>query len=228
MHRLSDPDLAAAAMLEGEAQRDYIFSAISGRPYPFYRSAISLYPSILNVGMLVLNPSDASLKATIKRKCPKGRKGEVPGNQALAIALNKYATKHKVTGVEFHIDPLPLGRAGKRSFWESFIVQIDGKQYIPHFVERAGGISPEARRFIFSVTDTRVRKQDPTQYGSLGLVLFEFDTLKSKERSVKTYFDKGLTLLTDQEIADRVDAVYQVIDAIEADHADEDMAKVVA
>jgi len=218
MHRLSDPDLAAAAMLDGEAQRDYIFKAISGRPYPFYRSAKSLYVTILSVASLPLIPTDETLKRTIARKCRKGRKGEVPGNQAIVLALSKYAKDHRVTGIEFNFDPVPLGQAGKRAFWAPYILQIDGNRYIPHFIPRSGGISADARRFIFSVTDTRIRKQDPARYGSLGLVIFEFNTLKGKERSVVAHFDRGISLLSDQEISDRVDAVYRTIDAIEADH----------
>jgi hypothetical protein len=218
MHRLSDPDLAIAAMLNGDAQRDYIFKSVSGRPYPFYRSAKSLYVTILSVASLPLIPTDETLKRTIARKCPKGRKGEIPGNQAIVLALSKYAQAHNVTGINLKFDPVPLGRAGKRAFWAPFILQIDGKRYIPHFVPRAGGLDPEARRFMFSVTDTQIRKQDPSQYGNLGLVIFEFDTLENNDRRVVAHFETGIKLLSDEEISKRVDAVYQVIDAIEADH----------
>lgn len=216
--RLCDTDLAIAATLPADLQRKFISSLMKGRPYPFYRSARSLYPSILSVASLVLLPTASTLKKAVVRKCKKGRKGEVPGNQKIVEALREYSIAHKVIGAVFEHEPAPLGRAGKRHFWYPFILQIDGKKYIPYFDPRQdGGLTPAARRFIFSVNNTYIRLQDPTQYGDVGFVILQFETLKDGSRRVVAHFDNGVEFLSDKEIGALVDAVYLTMDALEAE-----------
>ena len=206
-----------------EERRKLLLKVMRGRGYPFYRSAKALYPSILSIASLVLLPSAETLKKTVARKCPKGRKGEIPGNQKIVEALRQYAVAHSVTGATFKHDPVPLGpRAGKREFWSPFIIQIDGKKYIPYFDPRgANELTAAARAFMFSVNHTYIRLQDPTQYGSVGFVIFQFSKLKDGSRKVIAHFDKGVKFLTDNEIGKMIDAVYRTMDAIEADRVAE-------
>ena len=217
--RLCDTDLALAATMTEDERRKLLLKVTHGRGYPFYRSAKALYPSILSIASLVLLPPAETLKKTVARKCPKGRKGEIPGNQKIVEALREYAIAHSVTGVAFKHEPVPLGpRAGKRELWAPFIIQIDGGKFIPYFDPRGDNeLTAAARAFIFSVNHTYIRLQDPTQYGSVGFVIFQFATLKDGSRKVIAHFDKGVKFWSDREIGEMVDAVYRTMDAIEAE-----------
>jgi hypothetical protein len=97
-------------------------------------------------------PSIQTLKKAAARNCKKGRKGEVSGNQAIVEALREYALAHNVVGAEFNFDAVLLGRAGKRTFWSPFLVQIDGKPYLPYFDPRRDG--PRQRRANSSFQST--------------------------------------------------------------------------
>ncbi|HEY4115419.1 MAG TPA: hypothetical protein VGM17_15290 [Rhizomicrobium sp.] len=225
--RLCECDLAlAATMADEEELRRFILRFLTGRPYPFYRSAKSLIPSILSIMSLVLIPSEATLKKAIARKCKKGRVGEVPGNQKIVAALREYAIAHKVTGVEFQHDKVPLGKAGLRQFWSPFIIEIDGKKYIPYFDPRLDWqLSPEARRFVFSVNHTYIRAADPALFSDVGFAIFQFKKKADGSREIIVHFDDGVELWTDKEIGKMVDALFRMIEAVEAERATPDEKK---
>jgi len=121
-----------------------------------------------------------------------------------------------VTAAEFDFPAVPLGRAGTRRFWEPYILRIDGKKYIPYFDFRQEGrcLDAMARRFVFSVQDSRVRLGDPAQYGETGFVIFQFAATKNGVRNVIPHFDTGITFWSDKEIGPMIDEVYRVLDEI--------------
>lgn len=111
---------------------------------------------------------------------------------------------------------MPLGRAGLRLFCAPFILKIDGKKRIPYFDPRLNDdLTPDARRFIFSINHTYIRQQDPALYGDVGFVIFQFPKLRRpKGRKVLAYFDDGMKFWNDRQIGEMIDKVYSVLDQI--------------
>jgi hypothetical protein len=210
-----DTDLALAVTMPLPQQRRFIQKVTSGTGHDFYRSARATYPVALNVDSLPLHPSIATLRRIISRKCKKARPGQVRANQAIVEGLGRYRETHNVSGAWFQYDPVNLGRAGYRTLWAPFQLQIDGKKCIPYFDLRSTTpLTYDARRFIFSVNHAHIREQDPALYGDARLVIFQFDTLRNGARKVIPHFDDGIKFWTAEEIGAMIDAAYRVLDEI--------------
>lgn len=215
--QLCDLDLARAATLNVEERRNLLELLMSGGGRSFYSPAESQFTTILSVSRLRLLPSEKNLKDAVASLCKPGSH-RVKGNQDILLALRLYAIKHNVTGAYFEHDAVPLGRAGRRAFWKPYILEIDGKKYIPYFDPRLkNGLSKASMRFIFSVNNTYIREQDREKYGDVGFVIFQFERLKDGTRRVVAHFDSGVDFLTDKQIGEGIDAVYRLIDQIEAE-----------
>jgi hypothetical protein len=216
--RLSEIDLARAATAPNYQKRTLIEAATEGRGYPFYKGFRSSLSTILRVPLNSLVPASPATKrqilAAIVRACNHAA-GEAEGNKSIGEGFIDYVTAHSVTAAEFNFDPVALGRAGRRQFWEPFILQIDGKKYIPFFdPRRDDGLTAEARRFIFSIDHTYIRLANPTEFADVGFVVFQFEDTREKARKVIAHFDNGISFWTDKEIGAMIDEVYRVLDEI--------------
>jgi hypothetical protein len=162
---LSEIDLALAATAPSYLKRSLIKAASGERGYAFYKGFRANLATILNVPIGPLMPAApatrAQIKAAIGRACNHAR-GEVEGNKSIGEGLLDYVVTRDVTAAEFIIDPVALGRAGRRCFWESYILKIEGKKYIP-FIDprRKNGLTAEAMRFVFSINHTHIRLPKP-------------------------------------------------------------------
>lgn len=162
----------------------------------------------------VARPTRAQIKTAIAKSCNNGP-GEIKGNQAVGLGLYDYITAHSVTAAVFEFDPVALGRAGRRCFWVPYILKINGKRYIPFFDFRGKTRLPrEARRFVFSINHTHIRLGNPTEFGNVGFVIFQFEEMSGGVRKAVPYFDNGISFWTDEEIGKMIDAAYRVLDEI--------------
>jgi len=215
--RLCDLDLARVATLDAEEQRNLLKLLMSSGGRSFYSTAEPLYTTILSVSRLRLLPSEKNLKNAVAGQCKPGSH-RVKGNQDILLALRRYAIEHNVTGTYFEHDAVPLGRAGRRAFWKPYILEIDGKKYIPYFDPRLkNGLFKASMRFIFSINNTYIREQDRAKYGDVGFVVFQFERLEDGSRRVVAHFDAGVDFLTDKQIGEKIDTVYRLIDEIEVE-----------
>jgi hypothetical protein len=55
---------------------------------------------------------------------------------------------------------------------------------------------------------------NPTEFGDVGFVIFQFTAPENRVRKVVAYFDTGISFWSDQEIGEMIDAVYRAIDEI--------------
>jgi hypothetical protein len=170
------------------------------------------------VATLLLPPSSVTkvqVKAIIKNACINAH-SELDNNLHLGGGLHDYAVAHNVTGAELAIDPIALGRAGRRYFWERFILKIDGKKYIPFIDPRVpeGCLNRDARRLIFSIQHTQIRLADPTKWHDVGFVIFQFEESKKGSRKVIAHFDDGIEFWDDKQIAKMIDDTYRLLDDI--------------
>src|ERR1700730_15943695 len=209
-------DLAIIATAPASQKKGLIRAATGERGYDFYRGFRVTLATILNAPIGPLIPASPStnkqIVTAVSRACNNGQ-GEVANNKAIAEALFDYVAAHNVIAAPFNFDPVSLGRAGKRSFWAPYVLMIDGKRYIPFFdPRRDNGLMASPRRFFFSINHTHIRLGNPTEWGDVGFVIFQFED--SKERKVITHFDHGITFWTDAEIAAMGDEVYRLLDEI--------------
>jgi hypothetical protein len=215
---LSEIDLARAAAASDYQKRTLIKAATDGRGYPFYKGFRLNLSMILRVPLNSFVPAAPVTKrqilAAIVRACNDAA-GEVEGNKSLGEGFMDYVTAHNVMGAEFNFDSVALGRAGRRKFWEPFILKIDGKKYIPFFdPRRDDGLTAEARRLIFSINHTYIRLANPTEFADVGFVIFQFEDTREKARKVIAHFYNGISFWTDQEIGTMIDKTYRVLDEV--------------
>jgi hypothetical protein len=215
---LSDIDLARAATASSTNQRQKIIEqATGGSGYDRYKGIKAKLGEILNAVlplMAVARPTREQIKKAIAKVCNNGP-GEVKGNQAVGLGLYDYVTAHKVSAAPFEFDHVLLGRAGRRCFCVPYILEIDGKRYIPFFDFRGKTRLPrEARRFVFSINHTYIRLANPTEFGNVGLVIFQFEEMSGGVRRAVPYFDNGISFWTDAEIGKMIDEVYRVLDEV--------------
>jgi hypothetical protein len=160
------------------------------------------------------NQTDPPPNAAIARGCNHAP-GEVEGNKSIGEGLLDYVAAHDVTAAEFISDPVALGRAGRRYFWSSYILKIDGKKYIPFFdPRRKNGLTAEAMRFVFSINHTHIRLLNPTEWGDVGFVIFQFEDSRKGARKAIPHFDTGVAFWTDKEIGTMIDETYRILDEI--------------
>lgn len=215
---LSEIDLARAATAPNYQKRTLIKAATDGRGYPFYKGFRSSLSTILRVPINSLVPASPVTKrqilAAIVRSCNHAA-GEVEGNKSIGEGFIDYVTAHNVMAAEFNFDQVALGRAGKRQFWEPFILKIDGKKYIPFFdPRRDNGLTAEAMRLIFSIDHTYIRLANPTEFADVGFVIFQFEDTREKARKVIAHFDNGVRFWDDKEIGTMIDETYRILDEV--------------
>jgi hypothetical protein len=215
---LSEIDLARAASAPANQKRNIIKTAAGERGYDFYKGFRANLATILNVPINSFIPASQPTKkqimAAVGRAC-NNASGELDGNKSIAEGFIDYVIQRNVTAAEFIFDPVSLGRAGRRYFWSPFILKIDGKKYIPFFdPRRENGLTAEARRWIFSINHTHIRLLNPTEWGDVGFVIFQFENSRKGARKAIPHFDDGLTFWTDEEIGAMIDEVYRILDEI--------------
>jgi len=218
-YRLTNTDLALAATATADRRKAIIKAAAGGSGYDRYKGVKTNLGDILRLALNAHVPASLptikQIKRAVARACISSR--EVKGNQSLAEGLYEYVVEHNVTAALVDLPPVALGRAGVRSFWQPYLLKIDGKKYIPFFDFRLGERRPtrEARRFIFSVQYTYIRLANPTEFGDVGFVIFQFTAPINRVRKVVAYFDTGISFWNDAEIGTMIDAVYRVVDELE-------------
>jgi hypothetical protein len=153
--------------------------------------------------------------AAVGRACY-ARSGETEGNKAIAAGLWDYVAEHRVTAANLDPEQVYLGRAGKRSFLAPHILKIDVEKYIPFFDWRGRdtGLSSEGRRFVFSINHAHIRLANPTEYGDVGLVIFQFEALNNKTRKAIAHFGDGISFWSDTDISQMIDDVYRLLDEV--------------
>jgi hypothetical protein len=211
-------DLALAVTAPRAEKERLLRAALRKGGYRYYRGIRSAAPMILRVASgLLPSPSGtkAQAKALIKSTCINVH-GELDNNLHLGEGLYDYAVAHNVTGAELNIDPVSLGRAGRRFFWERFILKIDGKKYIPFIDPRLPnkGLTPDARQLVFSIQHTHFTLADPTVWGDVGFVIFQFEESKKGCRKVIPHFGDGIKFWDDRQIARMIDDTYRLMDDI--------------
>jgi hypothetical protein len=217
-YRLTNTDLALAATASADRRKSSIKAAAGGGGYDRYRGVKTNLGGILNLALNSRLPASLATKKQIKnavaRACISSR--EIKGNQSVAEGLYDYVVEHNVNAATFDFPPVALGHAGLRSFWEPYLLKIDGKKYVPFFDFRQGPrrLTREARRFIFSIQHTHIRLANPTEFGDVGFVIFQFTAPINRVRNAIAYFDAGISFWSDKEIGVMIDAVYRDVDAI--------------
>jgi hypothetical protein len=211
-------DLARAATASASQRRRIIKEATGGDGYGRYKGIKANLGGILNAALPLVSgarPTKDQIKRAIAKCCNNGP-GEIKGNQAVGLGLYNYVTEHNVTAASFEFEPFPLGRAGRRLFCEPYILEIDGKRYIPFFDFRGEKtrLPREGRRFVFSINHTHIRLANPTEFGKIGFVIFQFEEMNGGVRKAVPWFDNGLLFWADDEIGRMIDQVYRVLDEI--------------
>ena len=92
---------------------------------------------------------------------------------------------------------LACGVFGFRIFSRSTV-----KKYVPFFdfLQGPRRLTREARRFIFSIQHTHIRLANPTEYGDVGFVIFQFTAPINRVRNAIAHFDAGISFWSDKEI----------------------------
>lgn len=214
-YRLTNSDLALAATAPAHRRKSLIKAAAGSGGYDYYKGVKTNFDRILYHALSSSHPAATKrLKAAVAAACIGS--SEIKNNQSVVVGLCNYVAEHQITAVPFDFPPVALGRAGARSFWAPYLLKIDGRKYIPFVDFRQGlrRLTRDARRFIFSIQHTHIRRANPTEYGDAGLVILEFAAVQSKVRSVVPYFDNGILFWSDQEIGAMIDVVYRAIDEI--------------
>ena len=217
---LTETDLARAATAPPNQRKSIITQATSGNGYDFYRAIRDNSGGIVNLQLPLASSSPMTREqavAAVARACY-ARIGEIEGNKARAAGLSDYVAEHKVTAANLDLEQVSLGRAGRRSFWAPYILKIDGEKYIPFFDWRGRDtrLSSEGRRFVFSVNHAHIRLANPTEYGDVGLVIFQFEALddKTKTRKAVAHFGDGISFWSDKDIGQMIDDVYRLLDEV--------------
>jgi hypothetical protein len=217
-YRLTDTDLALAATASTDRRKSIIKAAVGGGGYDRYKGVKTNLGGILNLALNSRLPASLATKKQIKtavaRACISSR--EIKGNQSVAEGLHDYVVEHNVTAATFDFPAVSLGPAGMRSLWAPYLLKIDGKKYVPFFDFRQGSrrLTREARRFIFSIQHTHIRLANPTEYGDVGFVIFQFTAPINRVRNAIAYFDAAISFWSDKEIGVMIDAVYRALDEI--------------
>jgi hypothetical protein len=212
-YRLTDSDLALAATASADRRKSIIKAAVGGSGYDYYRGIKTNLGAILNLAGASLGSLE-QIKVAVALDCIGPR--EIKPNQSVAEGLREYVAEHNVEAAAFDYPPVALGLAGLRDFWAPLLLKIDGKKYIPFFDFRQGPrrLPREAWRFIFSIQHSHIRQANPTEFGDVGLVVFQFTAPISKVRKVVPHFDTGVSFWSDKDIGAMIDAVYRDLNEI--------------
>jgi hypothetical protein len=91
---------------------------------------------------------------------------------------------------------------------------VGGLFHLKTLSRRQNGVTAEARRFVFSINHTHIRLLNPTEWGDVGFVIFQFENSRKGARKAIPHFDNGIKFWADTEIGGMIDEIYRILDEI--------------
>ncbi len=209
--RLPETDLARIAPMPPAQQRKELERMKDGGiPYtynPFHGNC----SDILHVGAGAFDlprPPWSKIEGQINHA---GRyEKERVANLQVGEGLYIFATTHKVRGRKQEFLPVKVGLSEKVIYWIDYIVEIDGKPVVL-FVDprRADGLTINARRFVFSVMDYRIRVPG-SDYEKVRLGIVQFGDERIGPRTARIFYADGVELYSYEALDAMVRQTYEI------------------
>lgn len=212
IRRLPETDLALIATLPLEKQRAKLEGMRLGRPPFSYDPVRTFSHDIFNVQPVMFDASAPTrweiVKGLISAKSRSDK--EMVANLAVAKALHDYAINGNILGRGTDFLPLAMSTGHKVTYWSPLVLIIAGKPIVP-FIDprRALRLTPEARRFTFSMMHQRIRVADP-DYADVAFGILQFSSDKAGNRTPYLYTDDGVELLSFEALENMVAATYAI------------------
>ncbi|WP_119422954.1 type VI toxin-antitoxin system SocB family DNA replication inhibitor toxin [Desertibaculum subflavum] len=227
---MPDIDLARIAPLPRELQRRQLEQIRFGRPPFSYGPLRGCLHDIFNVQPEMFGPVSPTDWAVIERhmlrKCKSDE--ELKANLAVARGLHGFAMDARMLGRGQDFFPLAMSTGRKVVFWLSMVLSLDGQPIVP-FIDprRTRGLNREARRFVFSMMNERVRAADP-DFATVRFAIFQFGYSEEGHRQPRLYGDEGVSLFSFDELETMVKTTYEIWREVCEEREDEVRRKAVA
>ena len=208
---LPEIDLARIAPLPSEAKLKELEIFRFGHPPLSYNPMRSTLSDILDVeaGMFDLGRVPwHKVAETIARRSRND--GEEKANLQIAEGLYRFAEARGLRGRKHDFLPLALGVGHRVAYWHSLVLIDGGIPFVPFFdPRRSRGLTPEARRFVFSMMHERIRVADP-DFSDVRLCIFQFARVNDGPREPRLYHDEGVALFGFDELDEMVRETYDL------------------
>jgi hypothetical protein len=208
---LPETDLARIAPLPAERKRNELERFRLGRPPYSYWPLRNSVSDILNVEAgpfrLPHVPWDKLVKIISERS--RSSKEEV-ANLQVAEGLYLYVKSKHLTGRRHDFMPLALGVGQKIAYWHSLVLIDGGAPFVPFLdPRRSKRLTPEARRFVFSVMHERIRVAYP-EFADVRLGIFQFSRVDEGPREPRLYTDETTELFGFDDLEEMVRETYDL------------------
>jgi hypothetical protein len=208
---LPEIDLARIAPLSSERKLKELEIFRLGHPLLSYNPMRSTLSDILDVeaGMFELGrvPWHRVAETIARRSCSDE---EEKANLQAAEGLYRFAQARRLRGRKHDFLPLPLGVGHRVVYWHSLVLIDGGLPFVPFFdPRRARGLTPEARRFVFSMMHERIRVADP-DFADVRLGIFQFARVDEGPREPRFYSDEKVALFGFDELDKMVRETYDL------------------
>lgn len=108
----------------------------------------------------------------------------------------------------------------KLTYWSPIVLNLDDRAVIPFFNPRRAHLSPEGRRFVFSMMHEQIRASNSDNQNAV-LGICQFADVKSGLRTARLTFDEGTELYSFEELQSMVSETYSVWADVWADRVEE-------
>jgi hypothetical protein len=219
---LPEIDLARIAPLPSDMKRRELGVFRLGRPPYSYRPMRNTLSDILNIEAGVFElprvPWDRVAEAIARQS---RSEDEEQANLQTAEGLYRFAEARDLRGRKQDFLPLAVGVGYSVSYWHSVVLIEDGHPLVPFFdPRRSRRLTPDARRFVFSMMHERIRVADP-DFAGVRLGIFQFSRANDGPRRPQLYTDEDVVPFSFDELDEMVRETYTVWQEVSEEREEE-------
>lgn len=204
---LPEIDLATFAPLPADQKRKALQGFKQGRPPYSYKPVRQSLPDLLNLETGLFGPA---APVSFERVAETIRANSRFPDEAVAnirVAAGLHAQGWHGRSQSFPAMGTTIGH--RLTYWTHVVLAIDGRPVIPFFNPRRSTLSPDARRFVFSMMHEQIRAADP-DYAEAALCICHFTAPKTGDRVLRPTYDTGIALYTFDELQAMVAETYAI------------------
>ena len=230
IRRIPETDLANICTLPADVQHRALRQLKAGWGPFSYDPTKQTTPDIFNAETELFGRAEpTAIERIQERIIALSSRGEEEANANLEVTrcLHEFAIEKSVRARRYYIPPYNLSSAVgiDYSFWLPLVLMIDDQLVIPFLdPRRAGGLTPNGRRFAFSMSHHRARALDP-DLADATLAIFAFPVVSDangvERRRLRTYLAGDDPLFTYDELDAMVAETYQLWLRVLAEREDE-------
>lgn len=204
---LPEIDLATFAPMPADQKRKALEGFKRGKPPYSYKPIRQSLPDLLNLDTGLFGPAMPVSFDRIVEIIRANSRFPAEADANIRVAAGLHAQRWHGRPQTFPAMGTTIGH--RLTYWTPVVLAIDGQPVIPFFNPRRTTLSPNARRFVFSMMHEQIRSPDP-DYAAAAFCICQFTAPKTGDRVLRPTYDKDVALYSFGELQAMVAETYAI------------------